>query len=141
MQDQPPMLSPGPLLPLRLPAGVDLRAALDAALRAQGLAAAFVLAGIGSLSLTRLRLAGAAEPCTLEGDVELLSLSGSLSPDGSHLHASVADAAGRVLGGHVAPGCRVRTTAEILLAPLPDWRFARVPDAATGYAELQIRPR
>jgi len=27
--------------------------------------------------------------------------------------------------GHVAPGCIVRTTAEVLLAPLPEYGFAR----------------
>ena len=42
-------------------------------------------------------------------------------------------------GGHVAPGCIVRTTAEVLLALLPDWAFAREPDALTGYDELVVR--
>ncbi len=81
-------------LPLRLPPGADLRLALQMAAPA-----AFVLAGIGSLSTLALRLAGADEPTLLQGDFELLTLSGSLSPDGAHLHASVADAQGRVLGG------------------------------------------
>lgn len=121
-------------LPLRLPPGADLRLALQLAAPA-----AFVLAGIGSLSALALRLAGAAGPTVLQGDFELLTLSGSLSPDGAHLHASVADAQGRVLGGHVAPGCIVRTTAEVLVAVLPDWQFRRQPDAATGYAELVVR--
>jgi predicted DNA-binding protein with PD1-like motif len=126
--------------PLRLHPGEDLRRALEAAVAAQGLGAAFVLAGIGSLRPTRLRLAGSAQPLQVEGDVELLTLSGSVAPGGSHLHASVADAAGRVLGGHLAYGCTVRTTAEVLLAPLPGWRFSREPDAATGYDELVVRP-
>jgi predicted DNA-binding protein with PD1-like motif len=34
----------------------------------------------------------------------------------------------------------VRTTAELLLAVLPDWQFNREFDPATGYRELQIRP-
>ena len=54
--------------------------------------------------------------------------------------ASVADAQGRVTGGHVGAGCIVRTTAELLLAPLPDWQFARRADAETGWAELVIEP-
>jgi predicted DNA-binding protein with PD1-like motif len=128
-------------LPLRLSPGDDLRAALDAALAATGAQAAFVVAGIGSLREARLRLAGRDEPRHLVGDLEILTLAGTLGPDGSHLHASLADADGQVLGGHVAPGCIVRTTAEILLALLDDVRFAREPDAATGYAELAIRPR
>jgi hypothetical protein len=39
----------------------------------------------------------------------------------------------------VAPGCIVRTTAEVLLALLPEWEFAREPDALTGYDELVVR--
>ncbi|MEJ8809563.1 PPC domain-containing DNA-binding protein [Variovorax ureilyticus] len=126
-------------VPLRLNPGDDLRAALDAARAAHGCEAAFVVAGIGSLSTARLRLAGAKEPQSLAGDLEILTLCGTLSVDGSHLHMSIADAGGRVLGGHVAPGCIVRTTAELLIAWLPEWRFSREPDARTGYAELMAR--
>jgi predicted DNA-binding protein with PD1-like motif len=54
---------------------------------------------------------------------------------------SVADAAGRVYGGHVVYGNEVRTTAEILLAPLPDWSLTREPDPVTGFQELVVRPR
>ncbi|MBB3176462.1 PPC domain-containing DNA-binding protein [Variovorax sp. Sphag1AA] len=125
--------------PLRLNPGDDLRAALDAALATQGSAAGFVIAGIGSLSAASIRLAGADAAQTLSGDLEILTLSGSLATNGSHLHISIADADGRVLGGHVAPGCIVRTTAEVLIAWLPEWHFSREPDARTGYAELVAR--
>jgi predicted DNA-binding protein with PD1-like motif len=54
---------------------------------------------------------------------------------------SVADANGHVLGGPVAPGCIVRTTAEVLLQLLPGWDFKREVDTRTGFAELMIRPR
>ncbi|MEY8877119.1 MAG: PPC domain-containing DNA-binding protein, partial [Leptothrix sp. (in: b-proteobacteria)] len=97
------------VVPLRLHPGDDLRHALDAALRTHGVEAGFVLSGIGSLSRARLRWAGADEAQAFDAPLEILTLAGSLGPDGSHLHASVADAAGRVWGGHVAPGCVVRT--------------------------------
>jgi predicted DNA-binding protein with PD1-like motif len=127
-------------LPVRLRPGDDLRAALEALVRAQGCTAAFVLSGIGSLAAASIRLAGAEQTMRLDVELEILTVAGSISPEGSHLHISVSDATGRVLGGHVAPGCTVRTTAEILLALLPDWRFTREPDTATGYAELLISP-
>lgn len=128
-------------LPLRLSPGDDLRAALDAALADSGAEAAFVVSGIGSLREARVRFAGRDAPHHAVGDLEILTLSGTLGVGGSHLHASLSDADGRVFGGHVAPGCLVRTTAEILLALLDDVRFTREPDAATGYAELRIAPR
>ena len=128
-------------LPLRLHPGDDLRGALEAAAKAAGWEAAFVIAGIGSLVDARLRLAGATEIRQWPGDSEVLSLSGSLSPDGAHLHAALSLPDGRVVGGHVVPGNRVRTTAEVLVLPLPGWRFRRVADPATGWAELDVARR
>ena len=127
-------------IPLRILPGEDLRKALEDAVAAHACGAAFVLAGIGSLGTTRIRLAGEGEPRVLNGDVEILTLAGTISANGSHLHMSVADAQGHVSGGHVAFGCRVRTTAEILVALMPEWSFTRELDPATGYAELVVRP-
>ncbi|NML16785.1 PPC domain-containing DNA-binding protein [Azohydromonas caseinilytica] len=127
-----------PFLPLRLQPGVDLRRALEAALANQPCEAGFVVSGIGSLGQARLRLAGATDVLELDGALEILTLAGSVAVNGSHLHASLADAQGRVLGGHLGYGCRVRTTAEVLLALLPDWHFSREPDAATGHDELTL---
>ncbi|RTD98206.1 DNA-binding protein [Variovorax atrisoli] len=126
-------------LVLRLNPGDDLRASLDSALAASGSEAAFIVSGIGSLNGASIRFAGAPTPARIEGELEILTLAGSLSPDGSHLHISVSDAEGRVFGGHAAPGCVVRTTAEILVAVLPEWQFTRTHDPLTGYAELSPR--
>jgi predicted DNA-binding protein with PD1-like motif len=112
---------------------------LETVFSQHGSSAAFVLTGIGSLRQARLRLAGKDEPEALEGNLEILTLSGTLSRAGAHLHASVADEHGRVLGGHVLYDCVVRTTAEVLVALLPGWSFSRELDQATGYAELVIR--
>lgn len=121
---------------LRLAPGEDLRRALEDQARARGWQAAFVLGGIGSLRPAAIRMAGAEQALILEQDLELLTLSGSIGPQGAHLHASVGDASGKVTGGHVAYGCRVRTTAELLVAVLPGWQFARELDERTGYPEL-----
>jgi len=126
-------------LPIRLTPSQDLRGALEAAVAAQGCAAGFVLSGIGSLAQACVRLAGADDAPARSADFEILTLAGTIAPNGSHLHATLADADGKVFGGHVAPGCIVRTTAEVLVALLDDWAFSREPDAATGYAELVVR--
>ena len=81
------------------------------------------------------------------GDIEILSLSGTVAVNvtdrgahsSSHLHMALSTATGQVFGGHVAPGCIMRTTAEVLLALLPEWAFSREPDAVTGYDELVVR--
>jgi predicted DNA-binding protein with PD1-like motif len=100
-----------------------------------------LISAVGSLSVAQLRLAGAAEATAIHGELEILSLSGTLSPDGAHLHIAVADRRGEVLGGHLCAGSLVRTTAELVIGLLPEWRFSRQLDPATGFAELRISPQ
>ncbi len=127
------------MLPVRLAPGADLRLGLEQVLADQGEQAGWVLSGIGSLSVAPLRLAGQGELIILNGDLEILTLAGSLSLDGAHLHISLAAADGQVSGGHLAFGAKVRTTAEVLVALLPAWSFSRELDPATGSRELMIR--
>jgi predicted DNA-binding protein with PD1-like motif len=127
-------------LALRLTPGTDLRSALAALLAQHGAQAGYVIQGIGSLCAARIRFAGRADLAELNGDLELLTLGGSLAPDGVHLHLAVSDASGNVTGGHMGAGCIVRTTAEIVVALLDEYRFARQLDTATGYPELTISP-
>ena len=129
------------VVPLRLQPGDDLRQALETWTGEQEEQAGCVISGIGSLSVAELRFAGAAAATTIRGDLEILSLSGTLSTDGAHLHIAVADSKGTVFGGHLCPGSLVRTTAELLIGLLPEWRFSREQDPATGYSELRITPR
>jgi predicted DNA-binding protein with PD1-like motif len=125
-------------LPLRIPSQADLRQVLAALPARHGVDAAFVVQGIGSLSVAHIRFAGAPDFTELRGDLEILSLGGSLSPDGPHLHIAVSDASGQVRGGHMGPGCVVRTTAEVMVLLLPGYRFSREHDPATGFKELFV---
>jgi len=138
---------------LRLAPGDDLRAALQALCGPAAaisnpteppggttpIRAACVISAIGSLTRGVLRYAGEPGGSVIDGPLELLTLAGTLGTGGVHLHASVSDAEGRVYGGHLMPGCTVRTTAEIVLGLLPNHVFERVPDPATGYLELLPR--
>ena len=127
-------------LPLRLQPGADLRKSLEAAASANGTTSAFVVSGIGSLSDARLRLAGAESETLLTGMFEILCISGTLTPNGAHLHLAIADEHGHVLGGHVCYGNTVRTTVEVLLAQPTEWTLAREHDTNTGFSELVVRP-
>ena len=127
------------VVPLRLTPGVDLRLALEAWMGAQQEQAGCVISAVGSLSLAQLRLAGATQATAIRGELEIVSLSGTLSPDGAHLHIAIADSSGTVIGGHLCEGSLVRTTAELVIGLLPEWQFRRELDPATGDAELQIR--
>ena len=129
------------VVPLRLQPGDDLRLTLEAWMGAQPEQAGCVISTVGSLSVAQLRLAGASEATVIRGELEILSLSGTLSPDGAHLHIAASGSSGAVIGGHLCAGSLVRTTAELVIGLLPEWQFRRELDPATGYAELQISPR
>jgi predicted DNA-binding protein with PD1-like motif len=123
---------------VRLRPGADLKGELLALAAREGVRAGWVLTCVGSLSQAR-RLAGGAEHATCHGMFEIVALTGTLSRDGSHLHLAVADHQGRTVGGHLAEGCTVRTTAEVVLAIDDRLVFAREHDPATGYDELVVR--
>ena len=125
---------------LRLRPGDDLRQALLAFVQVQHVRAGAVLTCVGSLTVATLRLANQEGPTEYRGPFEIVSLVGTLSTNGSHLHLAVADGTGRTLGGHLLDGCRVYTTAEIVLGELPGLEFRRETDPAFGYQELAVYP-
>ena len=119
--------------------GDDLRAHLEAATAARGIRAACVLSAVGSLGKAFIRLADEPKASEFDGPLEIVSLSGTLSPDGPHLHIAVADSNGIVIGGHLGTGSIVRTTAELVIGVLDGVSFAREQDVRTGYRELVVR--
>ena len=123
---------------LRLRPGDDLRQQLTAFVQAHHIAAGTMLTCVGSLTVATLRLANQEGPTVYRGHFEIVSLVGTVSVNGSHLHLAVADSTGQTFGGHLLDGCRVYTTAEIVLAELPDLNFTRAPDPQTTYQELRI---
>lgn len=127
------------LLPVRLNPGDDLRLALEDLVRKAGHPSAFVISGIGSLGDARLRFAAEENESLVPGPLEIISIAGSVTADGAHLHMSVSDSSGHIKGGHAGYGNIVRTTMEAVLVLLPAWSLTREFDAATGFKELFIR--
>lgn len=83
-----------------------------------------------------------AQVVKLEGPFEIVSLVGTVSAAGScHLHASLADKDGRVIGGHVVGDMVIFTTAEVVLGECIACEFSREMDDETGFAELTVHPR
>lgn len=124
---------------LRLKPGQDLKVELNAFAQKKNLKAAFVVSCCGSLKVLKMRLADSSSIFERKEKFEILSLQGTLSPHGAHLHISVADREGKTWGGHLVDGCEIFTTAEILITELLDYHFTREPDSQTGFAELVIQ--
>ena len=126
---------------LRLRPGDDLKSELMRLAIDNQWRAASVISGVGSLTKVSLRLAGCSEPTLFQGKHEIISLAGTLSKDGIHLHISVANSEGRIIGGHVLEGSAIFTTAEIIIAELSDLVFTREQCPMTGFLELNVQPR
>jgi uncharacterized protein len=133
--------SPLETLALRLPPDVDLRQTLQSIAHTENITAGIILSGIGSLNTVSLRFAGQNTHTTIDGKHEILTLAGTIGLDGVHLHMSVANAQGQVIGGHVVDGCMVYTTVELTIGILPDLQFQRILDQRTGFAELKTSRR
>lgn len=123
---------------IRLKPDDDLLLALHDWTLGNQIAAAAVLTCVGSLREAHIRLANRDSGSHFHQKMEILALSGTLSSNGPHLHLCLADSDGRTVGGHMLQGCRVFTTAEIVIAVLPGLSFRRVLDESTGYRELVI---
>jgi predicted DNA-binding protein with PD1-like motif len=125
---------------LRLKPGEDISITLDTFAIEHQIQAACVLTCVGSLRKAVLRYANQSQVVTLDGKFEIVSLTGVLSMHGSHFHIAISDGEGRTLGAHLIAGSEIYTTAEIVLAEIPELRFLRTFDPLTGYPELDIQP-
>jgi predicted DNA-binding protein with PD1-like motif len=126
---------------LRLTPDQDLKGELDALVHRHQLNAACILSCVGSLTQATLRLANQPDSTTYTGSFEIVSLTGIMGVQGSHYHLAIADTNGQTLGGHLLDGCRIYTTAEIVIGVLPNLRFDRQHCPQSGYPELLVRPQ
>jgi predicted DNA-binding protein with PD1-like motif/glutaredoxin len=104
-------------LRLHLAPGSDLRHTLQQ-LAAEEQASGFVLGVVGNLSQAAFQCPGQSAPTVLQGELEIITLNGTLAPEGVHLHLSVSDGACQVWGGHLEPGSRVFRGADLLVGLL-----------------------
>jgi hypothetical protein len=135
---QTPSMVPAKVYALRLHPGDDLKIKLSEFVKENKIKAGYIITCVGSLSKVTLRLANRNETQTWKENFEITSLTGTLSPDGNHLHISVADKEGVTIGGHLMDGSIISTTAEIIIGEAPDLIFRRELDSVTTLKELKI---
>lgn len=120
-------------VPLHLAAGTDLHQSLRAFAAEHGVQA-FVLSVVGNLTQAAFQCPGQPSPTLVSGDLEIITLQGTLSPEGVHLHLSLSDGACQVWGGHLEPGTLVLKGADLLVG------FLAAADPAPAVAEPMERP-
>ena len=125
---------------VRLHDGQDLLQEIQSMVAKHSVKAGVVLSAVGSLKTSKIRMP------IIDGEVKYLfpsnleidSLQGTVSENGSHLHISVSDIEGNVVGGHIKEGCIIRTTCELVIGILDGTNFSREPDDQTGFNELVV---
>ncbi len=134
-------------VPLRLAPGSDLRRTLEDFARERA-ASGFVMGVVGDLSRAAFQCPGQDGPTLMDGDLEIITLNGTLTPEGVHLHLSLSDGACQVWGGHLEHGTLVRKGADVLLGLFATAAEAdAAPSAPTARAhrerlvEIAVGPR
>lgn len=112
------------VIAIRLKPGKDLKQSLLSYCIKQKINAAYILSCVGSLCQAVIRFANNPEGTVLEKKLEIVSLEGTLSHHGVHLHIAVSDDEGRVIGGHLMDGSQIYTTGEIILGIVPNLTYS-----------------
>ena len=132
-------MRPGRCFMGRLPKGDDLLGALEKLCQEHNITLGEVRA-LGAVERARVGFYNQKERkyyfLDFEQPLEILALVGNISlRDGKpmvHAHVTLADAAGRAVGGHLAEGAPVFACEFVLYEYLADQKLSRQNDPATG---------
>lgn len=122
----------------RLTKGQDLKKEIVKFAKDNNIEAGIIKCAVGCVYEARFRLAGAEGFYEAKEDFEIVSVTGTVSKNGCHIHISLSDREGKTVGGHLSDGCLVNTTCEVVLESFDNYYFDRVFDENTGYKELVI---
>ena len=120
--------------------GQDLRVEIEKLIKAENIKAGIILSGVGSLGPpVRLRMPDGKTVREWNEPFEIVSMIGTLSINGDHIHLSLSDMDGAVIGGHLKEGCIIRTTVEFVVLVFDDVEYKRALDQKSGYDELVVQ--
>ena len=125
----------------RLKPGQDLKKEITAFVNDQYIGAGWIVTCAGSLTDYHIRFANQKDGSKGSGHFEIVSLSGTVSANGSHIHISISDSTGKTIGGHLLDGNIIYTTAEIVLQSSGELEFVREKDGTTEWEELQVKKK
>lgn len=123
----------------RLKSMDDLFDSIEEFVNRNNIQAGCVLSSVGSLTHATLRLANRSDYNEYEGHFEIVSMTGTISVNGSHIHMAISDGDGVTIGGHLVSGCKIYTTAEIIIAEFEEVIYKReLLENDSGYEELVV---
>ena len=122
----------------RLKPGEDLKKEILHYVNENQIKAGWISTCVGSLQNYNIRFANQPVGSNGAGHFEIVSLTGTVSVNGSHLHISISDSAGKTIGGHLMVSNIVYTTAEIVILSSNEFNFKREKDGSTKWEELKV---
>jgi uncharacterized protein len=125
----------------RLKPGQDLKKEIETYVQQHKIEAGWIMTCVGSVTQYHLRFANQSESNKASGHFEIVSLTGTVSINGHHLHMSVSDSTGRTIGGHLLDGNIIYTTAEIVIGEGKQIVFTREKDGTTEWEELHVKKK
>jgi predicted DNA-binding protein with PD1-like motif len=129
----------------RLKEGQLLKEEIEKAAIEHNIGAGVLVSLVGGLRKITFRLStavpGEHQYRTVDGPLEIVGGTGTISKEGCHLHIVVTDTKGNAVGGHLKDGCPVFFTVEVVFLVFDDVEYHRVMDADTGYKELTIEKK
>lgn len=125
----------------RFKPGSELKSQIQKLAQAHRIQAGFIITCVGGLQYVVCRMAGATPQRQaireFNGEFEIVSLVGTVSAGGCHVHISFSGRDGKVQGGHLKEAI-VHTTAELVIGVEEHLTFERKLDKETGFKELFI---
>lgn len=125
----------------RLVPGNDLKKEIEKYVITHNIEAGYIITVVGSITQYHLRFANQPGGSMGKGHFEIVSLTGTVSKNGSHLHMSISDSSGHTIGGHLLNDTIVYTTAEIVIGESMQHVFTRKQDGTTPWEELQVQKK
>ena len=114
---------------IHLNAGADVRRSLEELAHREN-AQGFVLSVVGNMQQACFACPGRSNPTVLSGELEIITLQGTVAPQGVHLHLSFSDGDCQVWGGHLEHGSLVLKGADLLVGFL-------VPEESVAAAAME----
>lgn len=125
----------------RLKPNQDLKKEIEAFVKQENIQAGYIVTCVGSLTQSNIRFANQPNGTMANGHFEIVSLTGTVSTNGSHLHISISDSTGKTIGGHLLDQNLIYTTAEIFIGESNNHIFTREKDGTTPWEELQVKKK
>lgn len=123
----------------RLTKGMDLKLELERITKNANIGAGILLSSVGCVDSFNIRLADGKTSLSKKQAMEILSLNGTLSPNGVHIHITLSGSDSIAIGGHLQEGTIINTTCELVIGLLEEYTFSRKYDSHTGYNELSFK--